>query len=314
MATARSLRYLRYDVFTDTAFAGNPLAVVIEPPPLTDDQHQRIATELNLSETIFLRRRGGDADGGWDARIFTPGTEVAFAGHPTVGAALALADEGLIARPTEPDVPGGAPGRVGGTTLHEGVGPVRVVVVDDRARFTRTDDPVRLGDVDRGLAAASLGLQPGDLHPGVDPAAWSAGLPYAVVAVADLDVLARARLRPGAEHDLDPTGGDGTSAYVVCPLDGPDGARWRARMFAPGLGVAEDPATGSAVAALYGLVARPPDWPVVSWEVVQGVEMGRPSRIHLNARIGEHGTSEGYEIEGAAVRVGSGQLVVPPTA
>jgi trans-2,3-dihydro-3-hydroxyanthranilate isomerase len=289
-----SLHVLRYDVFTDLPFAGNPLAVVIDPPTLDDRQMQRIAQELNLSETIFL---SGDGDDAFRARIFTPTTELAFAGHPTVGAALALVDEGLV------------DGRV---VLHEGVGPVEVTIADGIATLTTPRPPTAVDTADPGDVMAAIGLELGDLYPELGPRGWSVGVPFTVVGVRDVSTLGRAELdlarwRQSLQHT------DAPDLYLLAPLDGPRGERWRARMFGPHVGVAEDPATGAAAAAACGYLAGlAGDGRLASgWTIEQGVEMGRPSEITVTP-VRRGSELVGVRIGGRAVRVGVGSLAVPP--
>jgi trans-2,3-dihydro-3-hydroxyanthranilate isomerase len=289
-----SLHVLRYDVFTDLPFAGNPLAVVIDPPTLDDRQMQRIAQELNLSETIFL---SGDGDDAFRARIFTPTTELAFAGHPTVGAALALVDEGLV------------DGRV---VLHEGVGPVEVTIADGTATLTTPRPPTAVDTADPGDVMAAIGLELGDLYPELGPRGWSVGVPFTVVGVRDVSTLGRAELdlarwRQSLQHT------DAPDLYLLAPLDGPRGERWRARMFGPHVGVAEDPATGAAAAAACGYLAGlAGDGRLASgWTIEQGVEMGRPSEITVTP-VRRGSELVGVRIGGRAVRVGVGSLAIPP--
>ena len=239
-------------------------------------------------------------DGSWTARIFTPAAELPFAGHPTVGAALALADAGLI----EGD----------SVVLHEGVGPVAVAVADGVATLTTPAAPTAVGSADPGDVVAAIGLDLSDLHPELGPRGWSAGVPFTIVAVRDLDALAR------AEVDLvrwrEAVGrSDAPDLYVVTPLDGVRGERWRARMFGPGHGHRRGPRHRRG-----GRCGCAGTWPATAgearldggWIIEQGVEMGRPSEIRVQ------GVRRGAElvavrVGGRAVRVGSGELVVPPT-
>jgi trans-2,3-dihydro-3-hydroxyanthranilate isomerase len=293
-----TLRVLRYDVFTDRPFAGNPLAVVIDPPALDDRQMQRIAQELNLSETVFLSADGADGRGAaFHARIFTPTTELTFAGHPTVGAALALVDEGR------------ADGHV---VLHEGVGPVEVTIADGVATLITARPPMSVDTADPGDVMATIGLELRDLHPELGPRGWSAGVPFTVVGLRDVPTLGRAELdlarwRQSLQHT------DAPDLYLLAPLDGLRGERWRARMFGPHVGVAEDPATGSAAAAACGYLAglAGDDRLGRGWTIEQGVEMGRPSEITVTpARRGNE--IVGVRVGGRAVRVGAGSLTIPP--
>lgn len=284
----------RYDVFSDRPYTGNPLAVAIDPPELDAGQMLRIAGELNLSETVFLRPR---VDGSWMARIFTPAMELPFAGHPTVGAALALADVGLV--------------EGGVVVLHEGVGPVVVEVADGVATLTTPRPPAPVEAADPGEIAAALGLDLSDLHPELGPRGWSAGVPFTMVAVRDLDGLAR------AEVDLvrwreSVANSDAPDLYVLAPLDGVRGERWRARMFGPMVGIVEDPATGAAAAAACGYLARHAGAARLDagWVIEQGVEMGRRSEIRVQA-VQRGAELVAVRVGGRAVRVGGGELVVP---
>lgn len=287
-----ALRLLRYDVFTDRPYAGNPLAVVLDPPAMTAAAMQAVAGELNLSETVFLSRR----DDGWAARIFTPTVELPFAGHPTIGAALALADEDLADREV---------------VLHEGVGPVRVDLADGVATLTTPGAPTHVDTADPADVAASLGLTLDDLHPELGPRGWSAGVAFTVVALRDVATLGRievdlARWRQEVAHSAAP------DLYALAPLDGVRGERWRARMFGPGLGVAEDPATGSAAAAACGYLAGVAGEARLDegWVFEQGVEMGRPSEIRV-AGLRAGAELVAVRVGGRAVRVGEGTLVTP---
>lgn len=284
----------RYDVFTDRPYAGNPLAVAIDPPELDAGQMQRIAGELNLSETVFLRPR---QDGSWTARIFTPAMELPFAGHPTVGAALALADAGLVE--------GGA------VVLHEGVGPVAVEVDDGVATLTTPRPPAPVEAADPGEVVAALGLELTDLHPELGPRGWSAGVPYTMVAVRDLDVLARAEVDLVRWRET-VANSDAPDLYVLAPLDGVRGERWRARMFGPVIGIVEDPATGAAAAAACGYLAGHAGEVRLEagWTIEQGVEMGRPSEIRVQA-VPRGAELVAVRVGGRAVCVGGGELLVP---
>lgn len=273
-----TVRYELYDVFTDEPFTGNPLAVAIDPPALDTGQCAAIARELNLSETVFCTTGG---TGGVDTRIFTPGGEVPFAGHPTIGAALALDDAGMVTD--------------GSITLHEGIGPVVVDVVDGRATLTTAVPPTRLDDADAATVADRLGLRPDDLDPDHLAGVWSTGLAFTMVVVRDVATLGRIEVSTAM--------GDGP-VYALAADDADN--RWRARMFAPGLGIPEDPATGSAAAAACGFLEVDETGIVIR----QGVEMGRPSTIEVGAVVRD-GRLVAARVGGRAVRVGCGELAVP---
>jgi len=272
-------------------FAGNPLAVAIDPPPLNTTQCATVARELNLSETIFVRTDGAHVT----ARIFTPTAELPFAGHPTIGAALALHDEGLAGNDL---------------VIEEGVGPVEVTIRNGMATLTTAQPPAAVDVADPDDVARALGLTIGDLHPALGPRGWSAGVPFTVVAVRDVDVLGRTRIDLAAWQDtvaLSPA----PELYVIAPLEGPSGRLWRARMFAPGMGIAEDPATGAAAAAAVGFLAGAAtgDRLDEGWLITQGVEMGRPSEIYA-AGVLRGADLVAATVGGRAVRVGRGELQV----
>jgi trans-2,3-dihydro-3-hydroxyanthranilate isomerase len=281
------------DVFTDAAFAGNPLAVVLGAEGLTDRQLQAIAREFNLSETAFplqpddeQRARGVD----YRLRIFTPRLELPFAGHPSVGTAWLLAARGLV-----------APGRV---VQACGAGELPLRVAADGGGVTLTGGAPHVGEpVDAAPVLAAVGLRPDDLT-GVPTRAAGTGTPFIHLHVRG-DALAR------AEPDLRALSRVG-SVYVVSW--GGDAVSVRARMFAPDLGVPEDPATGSAALGLAvqmvcdGLVA--PEG-TSTFTVLQGVEMGRPSTLHV-AVDADAGRAVEARVTGNVVPVSTGRIAVPP--
>lgn len=294
-----SLPYHLLDVFTDQPFGGNQLAVFLEAPELPDALMQRIARELNLSETVFVRP-SIDGTTAWDLRIYTPGGEVPFAGHPTVGTAVLLAMTGRVPASDAPRAT---------FVLGERAGPVACVVTHldtdtPHAEFTAPQRPSfgpaspSSEDLARvlGLAADAIGLG------AMQPQQVSCGLPYLIVPVRDRDVLGRVRLDLGAwARVIAPLWAP--QVYVAAPGDAPDA--WQARMFAPDLGVPEDPATGSAAAAFAGYLATTDG--THRWTIAQGVEMGRPSRIAIAAdRVS--GVVTAVRVGGTAVRMGEGTL------
>lgn len=287
--------HLLLDVFTDRPFTGNPLAVVLDGGELSDAGMHTIANELNLSETVFL----GDPDdlGAWPTRIFTPQVELPFAGHPTIGAAIALVESGRV--PTSDGL--------GRCVLAEAVGPVPVEVTRSEdgaatALLTTPRSSEKLGELERGRAAHLLGIDGSALHPDLTPSEWSAGVVFSIVAVRDLDVLGSVRPSAAADH-----------VYAVCPDGAPDAPTWHARMFAPAMGIVEDPATGAAAAALSGLLASldPTGEPTRRWTIRQGVEMGRPSRIEVVVHRDGARRVTATQIGGSALIVGSGSLMSP---
>lgn len=297
-----SRRFFTLDVFTRRRHAGNPLAVVLDAEGLDGDAMQAIGREFNLSETVFVgppddeRRRA-------KLRIFTPARELPFAGHPTVGTAVLLA---LLDRDGEP----------GATAfgLEEKVGVVPCVVEVEgadhgHARFRLPRLPQIAGDaVDAGEAASALGLEPRDIGFGRHrPSRHSAGVPYDLVPLRNLDAIGR--VTPHPEAFLRVFEGEHPSAFVYTQQTIDAGHHFHARMFAPGMGIAEDPATGSAVAAFAGALMQ---FEALgegehSFVVEQGYEMGRPSQIVLQIVIRE-GALTSAEIGGDAVVVSEGVL------
>lgn len=299
-----SRRYVTLDVFTSERFAGNPLAVVLEAEGLNDAGMQRIAKEFNLSETVFVlppsepRQRA-------DIRIFTPARELPFAGHPTVGTAvlLALLDQN------------GEKGAVAfGLNEQVGIVPCLVEVKDatsGRARFRLPRLPFVWGEGKETKDCAwALGLDPTEIGFGQHvPSRHSAGVAYDLVPVSSLDALARSRPHHEA---FDKAFGDSDhpAAYVYARIPDAEGLRFRARMYGRGMGVAEDPATGSAAAAFAGALMQCEPLGDGEHNIVieQGVEMGRPSEIALQMVI-KGGALVSAEIGGGAVMVSRGEIL-----
>ena len=288
-------RYHILDVFTDTKLAGNPLAVLLDADDLDDAAMRKIAREFNLSETVFCAPPR-DAVNTAAIRIFTPAHELPFAGHPTVGTAVLLAKLNAPELLAREDV---------GLVLEEGVGPVSCSVRHRRgeAPHARFEVPLlaqQAGEAPtRTEVAAMLGLPVDAIGFGAHhPTRFSAGVPFLFVPLASLDALARARAR---------TSEDAFYLYTPTRETAPRG--FRARMMAPGLGVAEDPATGAAAAAFAGVLLASEPLPDGEHDCLlhQGLEMGRPSRIGLAFRV-ERGHLAATTIGGSAVMVAEGVL------
>lgn len=308
------------DVFTDTTFGGNPLGVFPDAAHLPTELMQKVAMEMNLSETVFLGPPETE-EGTARVRIFTPAREVPFAGHPTVGSAIFLASQMNPPTTLDPDGDGDAH-----LILEENVGPVPVKVCYERGRpvsamFTTAmlpehrPNPHSLEDV-----AAMVGLDPADIG-GVGPGGSSlaidqvsCGLEYFIIPVRTLDGMARSQLDMAmwkrmladawAHH-----------VYLVCMDAVGEDVDVHVRMYAPGSGVPEDPATGSAAAALGGYLSEADGSEEASlwWTVEQGVEMGRPSLIRVGAnRSG--GKTTRVRVSGSAVHVSRGSMTVPDGA
>jgi trans-2,3-dihydro-3-hydroxyanthranilate isomerase len=297
-------RFYTLDVFTGQALTGNPLAVVLDAQGLDDRRMQAITREFNLSETVFVSAPVNPAQRA-SVRIFTPGREVPFAGHPTVGTAVLL---GLL-----------DPNAALEFTLEEKIGlvPCGVELLGPEhghATFTLPRLAERLGTLpDKATLALGLGLEAADIGFGRhEPAIYSAGNPFRCVPLRSRDAVTRARPNGEAFARAFDVGNDGfTNAFVYCvePIDPAHG--FHARMFAPGVGVPEDPATGSAAAAFAGVFMdyeKPADGPH-TFVIEQGDAMGRPSRITVSLDV-VRGRLQQARIGGEAVIVSEGRLRV----
>jgi trans-2,3-dihydro-3-hydroxyanthranilate isomerase len=300
------LRFLTADVFTERVFGGNQLAVFPSAEDLDAATMQSIARELNLSETVFVLPPADPAHTR-KIRIFTPGAELPFAGHPTIGTAFVLASIG--------EVPLAATGA--SIVLEEGVGPVPVAIRTAGGRpsyceLTAAQLP-EWGPAPPPVEeiAAALSLRPDDIRTDVlAPGGVSCGIPYCFVPLRDQTALARARINlPAWERSL--SNWWAPAVYLLVETGGRDEAHFRTRMFAPGIGIAEDPATGSAAAALAGYLAATdvPGSGTLRWVIAQGVEMGRPSRLHVECdRAG--GRIVAVRVGGSSVLVAEGRLTL----
>ena len=279
----KSCQYITVDVFTDRAFAGNPVAVVTDAQGLTPDQMQAVAAEFNYSESTFVLPPE-DAAHTARVRIFTPRNEIPFAGHPNIGTAYAIA---WLARRS---------GKDPGATLafEEGAGLVAVELlrgVDGLTGATLTaPQPLTLGQqIAPAIVAECVGLAPAEVitsrH---EPVFASVGLPFVIAEVA-LDAIGRAKPDAGKfAHAADrfSLGAARFPIHLYARTAGGSGEPdLRARMFAPLSGIPEDPATGSANAALVALLASIAPGPdaTLKFDILQGLEMGRPSLLTVSA-------------------------------
>ena len=301
-----SRTFATLDVFTDTRFQGNPLAVVDDADGLDLPTMQAIAREFNFSETVFLMKPENPAHSA-KMRIFTPASELPFAGHPTIGAAIHVAMR-----------------RTGGnghgealTVLEQKIGIVRVGVKfrPDASPFAEFDVPKRPEDIGPAASvdaiADALNLMPNEIgFQNHKATRFSAGVPFTYVPVASVEALARASMNLRSWQAAFGSA-DHNNAYLYTRLEGRSAAQFQARMFSPSDGIGEDPATGSAAAAFAGVVMRF-DRPPEGWHkrvIEQGVEMGRPSRIVVSIEV-ENGRLDTVRIGGNAVVVTEGRLTV----
>ena len=295
-------KFFTLDVFTRRRYAGNPLAVVLDPDGLDGAAMQAIAREFNLSETVFVLPPADKAHRA-KLRIFTPAAELPFAGHPTVGSAVLLNRlDGASGKRT--------------IVLEEGVGPVRCAVEaldaeTGTARFDLARLPAETGSVGpRAAIAAALGLQEADI--GLDAfksGRWSAGNEFIFVPLAGLDAMRRCRANTALWNEAFPGQNGRASVFMFCRETVERGHAFHARMFAPLAGIPEDPATGSAVAAFAGVLAHFTRMADGTHEFVieQGYEMGRPSVIRLSMTMQGDKLTAGA-IAGEAVVVSEGTI------
>jgi trans-2,3-dihydro-3-hydroxyanthranilate isomerase len=288
------LDYDVVDVFCDGPYGGNPLAVVHGASRLSAPQMQAIAREFNLSETAFPVVRGADS---YEVRIFTPSQEVPFAGHPTVGTSWLLSRRGEL--------------RADEAVQHCPAGPVDVSVSTDGAELSARPRYVT-DQVDGSAVAAGVGLTDDDVVGGSRVA--SCGLGWTFLRVRP-DAVARARPAGLAVPSVgaDPMGG--LCVYSPEPVPGdPDALAVHARVFCPEYGIVEDPATGSAAAALGPVLVADrlasPDG-TTAYVIAQGAEVRRPStlRAEVDARDGE---AVWVRVGGGVAHVASGTIAVPP--
>ena len=295
-------RYYIVDVFTDTAFGGNQLAVLPEAQGLDTDTMQRIAREFNFSETTFVLPPKDSANT-HQVRIFTPQAELPFAGHPNVGTAFALAAQGHV------DTTGGD------LTLRfeelAGLVPVKVTLNNGKpvsSELTAPQAP-RLGqEFNAAPVAETLSLAEDDIisqqH---KPRLSSTGNDILCIEIKDKEALARARIVLDKAEALLPRA-QASGFYLYTHVNEPD-IDIRTRMFAPMHGILEDPATGSAAAALAGLLALldSHDNAHLQWRIAQGIEMGRPSLIHASADKA-NGDVTAIRVAGSSVVMAEGWL------
>lgn len=301
---SRHLQYRLVDVFTDRIFGGNPLAVFLDGRGVSDREMQLLAREMNLSETTFVLPPDDSANH-FRVRIFTPGRELPMAGHPTIGTTFVLAREGMLPPSGDAVV----------VRLEENVGviPVRVLnnqgepgmiwMTQPRPQFVRRlDDPRAVAEM--------LSVNRDDIRDDLPIEIVSCGVPFLIVPLRTLYAMRQIRFqRERACKLLDSLGTN--EVLTFCEEVEHEGSTVHSRMFAPELGVPEDPATGSATGPLaaylvrYGVTARGAD--IVS---EQGIELGRPSFLHAGTL--HHGDNiTGVEVGGTAIFVGSGEISLP---
>ena len=312
----QNYRFLQFDVFTDKAFAGNPLAVFPEAEGISDERMMQIAREMNLSETVFvLKPNGGDDRVLRRLRIFTPAREIPFAGHPVVGTWNALAREGIVPLPD---------GGSGWQRIYHEVGvgvlpvdiefkdgqPVQVVMTQGEFKILdEIDDSQEQAEV-----ARALGLAREDLDESLPIQVITTGLSCLAVPVRSLADLRDCRINSTLLAEIYTRhGGTGCHAFTRETLE-VGAARAHARFFAPADNIPEDPATGSACGALgaylvyHGGLSLEPEDGQYKFVIEQGDFIHRPSRINLDVK-GEKGRVEEVKVGGPSVLVASGEVM-----
>ena len=298
-------RFHTCDVFTQTRFGGNPLAVLPHADGLSDDQMQQIAREFNYAESAFVfPARAGHTR---NVRIFTPASEVPFAGHPNVGTAFVLASTGELGAVNSPHT----------VTFEEKAGLVPVRIEGTNGAITSCEvtapELLSLGQtVPVELVALAAFLREDDIvtqaHP---PQVVSVGLPFVMTEIGSLAALQRIRANMvGFERIRDLLGGSlRASLYFYTKSSGD--VDLRARMLAPLSGVPEDPATGSASCAVAGLLAHLDGRAAAdfTFRIAQGVEMGRPSALRARAEKAG-GVVRSTHVGGACVLVSEGMIEI----
>jgi trans-2,3-dihydro-3-hydroxyanthranilate isomerase len=273
------------DVFAERPLSGNQLCVVPEPRDLTSEKMLALAREIGFSETTFVTSAGADR---YAMRIFTPGGELPFAGHPTLGTAYVLVSEGVVTSPAVQEVAAGE------FTVEVDVESSTAIVHQHVAEFGEVAKPL-------SRVAEAAGLELDDLHRTLRPELVSTGLPVVIVPAATPEAVARARPDDrGIWEIVNETAAD--CIYVIA-VTGPGEAK--ARLFAPDLGVPEDPATGGAAGPLGAYLARHGEAGLPGRLLVrQGEEIGRPSLLQVD--VEPDGDSYRVAVSGRVFVVGQG--------
>jgi trans-2,3-dihydro-3-hydroxyanthranilate isomerase len=303
--------FVTCDVFTDRPFAGNPLLVVPDARSLSPAQMQAVTREINYSESTFVLPSRNPACA-YLQRTFVPVKEIPYAGHPTVGTAVVMASLGKVAEQ--------APDGTVPVTIEVGFGPLNLELLKKDGRVSRVRmeqgrpewrEPVKGDDV-KGQIAAALGVPFDALHPELPPRAVGTGNTFLMVPLASVgavsSALADTRMLNHVEKELSVLG---LFFFAFDETRGP--TRLRARMFAPGAGVPEDPATGSAAGPLGVYLALHDALPgglvqgLGRFTIDQGAEMGRPSELEVRVLV-ENGRPSGVTVEGSAVLMMRGEI------
>lgn len=285
-----TLTFYIVDIFAEEKYAGNQLAVIRGAEDLPDTTLQKIALEMNYSETTFITSEE-ERGGGYDIRVFTPGREIPFAGHPTLGTAYIIRNE-VLDSPVEH------------LTLNFEAG--QIPVTFGEILWMRQLPPAFGGTFDPVLMASALGLGEEDLDTRYPVQEVSTGLPAIIVPLKGLDALKRCQMNRSIYRNLVY---GGTNLYVFCPETHDEGRDLSARMFADDLGVLEDPATGSAAGCLAGYLVEHEYLRTDSIDirVEQGYEIDRPSLLYLRSE--KRGDEINISVGGKVQMVARGELL-----
>lgn len=303
----RRYRYLQLDVFTSQPFGGNQLAVFPEATGLSDTEMQALTREINFSETTFvLPPQNTNAVA--RVRIFTPGGELPFAGHPTIGTTFALAHAGML------------PGQQSPITLELGVGPLAIDVLyaNSALSFVWMHQPIPAFETwpgDPARLAQAVGLSTDDLAPELPIERGSAGVPFLYVPLRSREALARARA--GADLGVAVADRSPQIGVYLFALE-QNGVDAHTRMFAPSMGIVEDAATGSAAGPFgvylvrHGCVAAG-ETGEARLRIEQGAQMGRPSDIHIvvQSQAEQPELVRDVRVGGESVLVAEGEYLLP---
>lgn len=301
----KTLKYYLLDVFTNEPFGGNQLAVFMDGNGLSTNQMQAIAKELNLSETVFLLSPISETSS-YKLRIFTPETELPFAGHPTIGTAFLLAELGLVKTKT-------------GCTeinLEENVGQITIHIYAENEKVIKVDMfqpiPQKLEKkLNKDQVAALLSLDIEDIHPTLPVEVVSAGIPFVYIPLISLQSIKNVKFRMDIWNEAFTTHDDTKHIFVFSLEAENEEAHVHSRMFAPAMGITEDPATGSA--------SGPLGYYLVSHQLIeekngqyhfiseQGMEMGRPSMIEVSITK-EADIIKEVKVGGSAIIMGEGTM------
>jgi len=305
----REFEVKHLDVFTQAPFSGNPLLVVLRAEELSGSEMQAIASEFGMPETTYVLQ-SYEPDVDYKVRIFTPLKEIPFAGHPIVGTAHVVATEGIVevVKPKDTISHETGIGILPIEVIHDGNEVPRIVMTQGKPEFLSVPDRKQISKVVEALGVCERDIK----ETGLTPQVVSTGLPQLFVPLKSLEIISN--LKPNyakVKMVEDSLGLEGVGVFTLDTVN--KDASIHLRFFAPSIGIDEDAAAGSAAGGLGAYLAR---WNVLSgldlkdFSVEQGLEMGRPSRLHVNVEV-EDGTPVTVKVGGYSVTILSGVLKLP---